>query len=290
MFDDITQKEELPAPVDTSEIDNLDLQALRARVRMYVRDNSTSLRAVANAAGVGISTFTAFLGDTYAGNNENIAKMVRAFLKSEMALSKRRLVLPAAQKFVETRSATKFITALEHAQYVPALVAIIGGAGVGKTTTLEHYRTTRPNVWHLTATPMTSSAYAMMEYLREELNVTSTAPHKVGRAIQQRLLGTKGLIIVDEAQHLVVQAIEQMRSVFDLAHIGLAFVGNEEVLSRIDGGSQKANFAQLFSRVGLRVKVPKPSAQDIDLLLDDAGIAEAGQRKLLKWIASRPGA
>ena len=68
------------------------------------------------------------------------------------------------------------------------------------------------------------------------------------------------------------------------------FAGNLEVWSRIDGGGRKAEFAQLFSRVGMRVTVNRPSDKDIEIMLDALSIYADDQRKILKFIATKPGA
>jgi DNA transposition AAA+ family ATPase len=167
---------------------------------------------------------------------------------------------------------------------------ITGGAGVSKTSAFEHYKATRPNVWILTAEPSTASPYAMLEYLREVLGIPETKPHLTSRAITTKLMNSQGLIIIDEAQHLAIKCIEQLRSIYDRANIGIVFAGNLDVWSRIDGGGRKAEFAQLFSRVGMRVTVNKPSNKDIEVMLDALNIIADEQRKMLTFIAKEPGA
>lgn len=280
--------EVLPAPLD---YDENDPDALRRRVRQYAEANSCSIKSVGLLCGVnGESTFQAWLGGKYRGNNESIEEKVRIWARNERHVVRKKSSVPDALRFVQTRAAKKFLNTLEHAQVLADIVVITGGAGVGKTSAILEYKATHPNVWHLTAEPLVSGAFAMIEYLRETLGVPQTAPHKLSRAISLKVAGTQGLIIIDEAQHLETKAIDQLRSINDRCGIGIAFVGNEEVWSRIDGGGRKAEFAQLFSRVGMRVNVPRASAKDIEALLDGNEVIEPGQRKQLKYIASLPGA
>lgn len=290
MLDHTEELEETGVSLVPEAVDQMDREALRQRVRDYVAANSTSLKNVGLVAGIAESTFTAWLSDKYKGNNERIDTNVRIWLKSEEQLGRRRMAMPTDAKFAQTRSAQKFLAALEHAQALPDIVVIVGGAGVGKTTAINHYKATRPNVLVLTAEPLIGSAFAMLDYLREVLGIPEQTRHKISRAITVKLQGTQGLIIIDEAQHLAVRCINQLRAIFDRAGIGLALVGNEEVWSRIDGGGRKAEFAQLFSRVGMRVTVARPSVKDIEIMLDASEVTEPAQRALLKTIASKPGA
>ena len=79
----------------------------------------------------------------------------------------------------------------------------------------------------------------------------------VFRMIVQRLQGTKGLLILDEAQHLMLPALESLRSIYDATECGLVLMGNEAVYSRLSG-RRSAEFAYLFSRVGMVLKLENP--------------------------------
>ena len=277
-------------PAPAADVENYEPENLRQIVRDHAAVNSTSYRAIAAAAEVGESTLTAWLKGKYKGNNENIERSVRIWLKSQQTFATAKAELPDELGFVHTRTAKNFLTTLEFAQAMPDVVVITGGAGVGKTSACLQYKATHPNVWHLTAEPSVSSSYHMMEYLRETVGLPEMASYRVSRAIMLKVRQSQGLIIVDEAQHLTTQALDQLRSVHDRSHVGLALVGNEDVWRRLDGGGRKAEFAQLFSRVGMRVTASRPTKKDVEEMMDAAGIVDDKQRATLKTIAGRPGA
>jgi DNA transposition AAA+ family ATPase len=102
--------------------------------------------------------------------------------------------------------------------------------------------------------------------------------------------GTHGLLIIDEAQHLSLSAIESIRSIHDKAEIGLVLCGNESVYARLTGGSRAATFAQLFSRIGKRLRLSQPSKADVTALVDAYGITGKDERQALIEISTRPGA
>ena len=91
--------------------------------------------------------------------------------------------------------------------------------------------------------------------------------------------------MIDEAQHLTVRALNHLRCVSDESGIGIALVGNEEIYSKLRG-SGKADFAQLFSRVGMRKHVLTNSltAEDIRNIFGPYGLDE-GALGLLSGIA-----
>jgi DNA transposition AAA+ family ATPase len=230
------------------------------------------------------------LNSRYAGNNEKIEEKVRIWLHSQKSFAAAKVAMPEPLRFVHTRSAKKFLSALEFAQAMPDVAVIVGAPGTGKTTACVQYKATHPNVWHLTAEPLISACGPVMKYLREAVGLPEMETYRIPHAMQMKIQNTQGLIIVDEAQHLSTEALDQLRSVHDRCGVGLALVGSEELWRRVDGGGRKAAFAQLFSRVGIRVAVGRSSVRDIEVLLDAAGIHDEKQRAVLKTIGQKPGA
>ncbi len=263
------------------------------QLRQIVRDHATNaqvpLSHIAKQVGAADSTFSAYINNKYKGDNERITNQVRNWVKSLKLIKLQREILPRQSKFVLTSTATKFMTVLEYAQSTPDVGVIIGRPGTGKTATINHYKTTHPNVWLMTASPSLSQPSAVLDALREVLGVPVMRYHLMLRQIINRLRGTNGLIVVDEAQFLKPLALDELRGLHDQADIGLVFAGNEEVWRQLSGNGDAAKFTQLHSRVGAKVNVAKPKLQDIADILDVYGITDKEQRDLLSGIALKPG-
>ena len=137
-----------------------------------------------------------------------------------------------------------------------------------------------------------STPRAVLEYLAEAIGVPSRgmSTQQLSRSLTRRMTGSQGLILIDEAQHLTSQTLDQLRMFYDLADVGMALMGNEAVHARLEGGARAAQFAQLFSRVGMRLARPRALKGDIEQLMDAWDIAGKGERALLVQIAKRPGA
>jgi DNA transposition AAA+ family ATPase len=266
------------------------VDATRARVRLIVKTEKRTVVSLAKEIGVGDSTFAAWLAGKYAGDNESVAIKVSTWLDARESMAKARLSLPPDVPETITHTQDLFIAALEQAQMVPDIAVLIGGAGVGKSTACRRYKATRPNVWLITADPSLASPAAMLDCLSEEVGAPETVARRRSRAIIKRLTDTKGLIIIDEANHLATAAIEQLRAIQDAAGVGLAFAGTQRLWSRIDGGGRKAEFAQLYSRVGIRVSVARPFKRDIEAVLDAAQVEDSAVRGRLATIAGKGGA
>ncbi len=264
--------------------------ALRDEVRAIMEREGMSQADVSKVSGVKYGTFTAWLSGTYAGRNENVAAEVQIWLEARKEQQNTLTKIPQAPGFQATTTARHILDVLSFAQASPDFVLVVGGAGIGKTTSLKRYQETNPNVWMITMSPTSSSPHALLMELCEEMRLSERQPMKLMRAIGRKVAGSNGLIIVDEAQHLTSKAIDQLRSIFDLGGVGVALAGNETVYSRLEGEGRKAGFAQMYSRIGMRITRPKPHAQDICALIKAWGIENKEQADLLKVIARKPGA
>ena len=172
------------------------------------------------------------------------------------------------------------------------MVVIVGGAGLGKTKTFERYQASMPNVWHV---EMTAAAGGLMSCLEEivlALGITDyirTASY-MQRAILARIRKTNGLIIIDEAQHLTVPALDQVRSLNDQGKIGLVLAGNDRVYTQLTGGNRAAYLDRLYSRVGKKIHLKRATQGDADAIINAWGINDSPCRERVRDIASKPGA
>jgi DNA transposition AAA+ family ATPase len=199
------------------------------------------------------------------------------------------------EPFAETSSAEQIYSALSYAQAWGDMAAVYGGPGVGKTRTLEHYRDSFDRVWVATMSPASSAVVPALEEVADAIGIQDTGggARRISRAITRRVRANSGgLIIIDEAQHLSMSAIEELRSIHDAARkmVGLALVGNELSYARLTGGNRSLQYAQLFSRVGLKVYIKKPSNADVRVLARAAGLKSDEAVEMLERVAQRPGA
>jgi DNA transposition AAA+ family ATPase len=267
-------------------------EAVRAELRALMAAEGLSQKALSVLCGVPYGTFSAWMGGSYAGRGDRIAEAARRGIEAHRAKARTRALAPKAPGFVATPTAEAIGGVLEHAQHMPELVVITGGPGVGKTTTAQAYRARHPNVWLLTGEPVHGTPRALLDELADTLGLAASglSSQRLSRAVTARLRGTGALVIVDEAQHLTSQTLDQLRALHDLAEIGIALLGNETVHARLEGGTRAAHYAQLYSRVGMRLARPKPQKSDIDALLDAWGVEGKAERALLHLIGRKPGA
>lgn len=276
-----------------------DLAAWRdttARLRAVAVAEGLSQSEVARRSGVSIGTISPWVKGSYAGSISNVTERVRRWLEAHEEAKRAMMTLPTAPDYVPTPTSQRLVEALLYAQTMPEFSVATMGAGVGKTTTARHYVATRPHAYLVTMRPSTAGRHAMLQELALALDVMERNPARLDRAIGGKLKrnGRHTLLILDEAQNLVDDAVNQLRYLNDEFGCGIALLGNEAVYRRFGSLShddkQRDGDAQVQSRIGLRILQRQARAGDVDAILDAWKIDDAEVRRLCHAIARKPGA
>lgn len=269
-----------------------DTDSVRARFNELAARDGRPLAQIAPETSVSYPTLHAFKTGTYKGDNARIAKQLQVYMNTREAREKTRTTMRADPGFVMTKTASRMWEVLEFAQTMPDMVMISGGAGIGKSTAIKAYAESASNVFIATAEPAHNTVPMVLMMLAEA--VGSLLDHRgayMSQSIRKRLIGTRGLLIVDEAQHLPPSGRDQIRStVFDMAGIGVALVGSDGMDKTFQSERAGGKHAQLISRVGQRFSRERPLKSDIETLLDAWGIGDDQARTVGIGIALKPGA
>lgn len=272
--------------------DLADWQSLTAQVAQVATANGWSKAEVSRRSGVPDGTFNQWFSGKYAGRLDETNQRVRQWLAAVREMEAMGRGIPISPAFIETRTAKEIFETLVYAQMMPEMVVITQAAGMGKTYTCRHFCTVRPHAYLVTMSPHTKTTHGMLVEIASALGIHQPNPAKIHRAIGERLQrnGRKTLLIIDEAQNLKDDAIDQLRSLLDVNECGIALVGNEEIYGRFAARADGPSYAQIKRRIGKRLKHSHPYPEDITRLIDAWGIKEDGARKLLTGIGNKPGA
>ncbi|MDE1149680.1 MAG: AAA family ATPase [Azospirillaceae bacterium] len=275
--------------VVTSEMMNhQDPDAVRSHVREALAEDKISQAEGARRAGMAESTFAAWLAGTYKGNNDKATADAQRWLDARRSQKVAAATVMASPAFVETETALEFIGAMQYAQIAADLTTIVGVPGVGKTRAGEAYQARTPHVWLVTMTPTTSKPSAMLAEICAEMDIPEKSSTKQARAIGRFVKGKGALLIVDEAQHLRPEALDELRALNDRYGLGIVVMGNLTVVSRLEG--KKADYAQLYSRVGVGLTCLKPRDGDVAALIGAWGVQDPEEVAFLTTVARKPGA
>lgn len=265
-------------------------QAVRAEVLRLLEKENLSRAQLAREIAIPAGSLGPWLSGSWpgGGSGEHVQAALEKWLAARVVRAETAAMVPRAPDFCQTAVAQRIFADLTFAQIIPDLVVVGGPAGVGKTSAVIAYQQANPAVWVATLDPSARGVSGALQEMCAALGIDEPNPVARRAAIVRRVAGTRGLLIIDEAQHATTQALDQVRAIHDRAKIGIALVGNETVYARLEGDGRKAAFAQLFSRIGVRSR-PRLKAEDIALMLDAWAVTDDAERRLAAEIARRPG-
>lgn len=267
-----------------------DLEELQRHLSSYLAEHGLSQEKAGKEAGVSPAAFNQFMQGKYKGDNTAVGEKILIWLASRERRTDTMQTI-GGHNYTATDTATRILQLLQFAQTAGDFSVMYGGAGVGKTSTIRHYAALNPNVWVVTMRPDTSGVASCLEEIGETMGVKSSGRvNRLSRDICRRLEDTNGLLICDEAQHLTTQALESIRSIHDASGVGLVLSGNESVYARLTGGTRSSAYAQLFSRIGKRLRLTKPAKQDVTAIAALYGITGEKELSMLAGISQKPGA
>lgn len=263
--------------------------SIQQRLLAMLDQRAVTQADVSRGIGLSGSVVSQYLKGKYPGDVSSLERRLKEYLRS--LESSERKALPEAPSYIKTPSGERVISALRHAQLIGTISVVYGGAGLGKTCAIEQYRANGLNVWVSTMTPAHKGVVSALEAVAESMNLHAIGGAKrIFDAIVKRGMKSQGLIVIDEAQHLSTEALDQLRSIPDATGVGMALVGNETIYSRMSNDKRAAYLDRLHSRVGRRVALKAASRDDIDAVITAWGVVDGGAKRLLVQMAQRAGA
>ena len=236
--------------------------ALQAQLDAYLSEQSGLPQSKAAAMiGVSPTALSQYRNSKYPGDVEAVESKIEEFLRTRSAAAQ-----AEAEKapylsagYVPTSVSEDVYKAIQYCQLERGIVVLHGDAGIGKTRGAARFVQDNPaNAIYIRCTPVGGTLTAMLRQLGTALKLPATRNRlELSMAIHDRLKGTDKVIIIDEAQNLRFDALEELRSLSDPDDLtgesgtGICLIGNSEVYSRMLG-KQEAQFAQQFSRVRFR--------------------------------------
>lgn len=233
------------------------------QIKQHISDNGISQAKLAKESGINAGALSAYLNGSYQGDIASVEAKLTAYFDKKEVQAREFVEAPA---FIETATARQIFKTLEFAQIATCLATIYGASGVGKTKAIQEFAKSHANVWLVTASPSRSSLSEILYEIALELGIND-APRRKGtlsRLIARKIKGTEGLLIVDEADHLPYDALEELRIMQEEAGIGLVLVGNDKVYTRMKGGIHPSHeYARLWSRVAKNTSIQKAKKADV---------------------------
>ena len=224
---------------------------IRELLQKTIDAKSYTAAAVAQAINYSESTVSMYLSGKYKANTARIEAAIVPWLRREGVS----LAGADDDSDVETRTVQAVRNACTSALEEGLMAAVIGPPGVGKTFALQRWqawaRKERLRFVVITANVHTS-AVALLRELGVALGLRDRTAALLLAAIIDKLNREPSMIIVDEAQHLGVKALETIRAIHDGTMTGVVFAGSLQLKSTLEEGDRHSvELAQLQDRIAI---------------------------------------
>ncbi|NQT63975.1 MAG: AAA family ATPase [Candidatus Marinimicrobia bacterium] len=242
----------------------------------YMEYSGKSQNVVARAAGISPTTLSLWLNGKYEDKSKSLLKRLEAFLTREYS----RQTYSVDEHFVDTEISKEIMDVLNYCHTHNDMGVVYGTPGLGKTVTAVEYATKHPDTIMITAFKGFSRGVIISSIAQDLELMTRMSIYQQFQMSVKALQGSDRLLIIDEAQFLTNDSLEIVRSIHDQAGVGVVYLGQPS-LSRKMMGKEAEFFAQLYSRLGVKLTLADPEFEDIKLVAKSYGITNTDIHKFL---------
>ncbi len=218
--------------------------ALQARVEQFLKEKGLSQAKAAPIMGFSPTALSHYRRSMYEGDVAALERKIEEFFKAQDeqdASTEKALPYKPIQDYIPTSISEDVYKLIRYCQLEKGMVIIHGDAGIGKTKGAEKFVRDNPtSSVYIQATPSTGTVGSVLSLVARALRVTECRKKvELIAAIREKLDGTNRIIIIDEAQHLQLRALDEIRAWTEpnpenkLPGIGIALIGNSTVYSRM---------------------------------------------------------
>jgi DNA transposition AAA+ family ATPase len=284
-----------------TEFTNDEHAEIRRKIEVIKASEGLIQAEISRQSEVPESTLSGYLKNRYGGDIDVVAAKLHRWLQSRERAAELRMRLPVAPLFQPLFTSTRILSLLDMAREMGRMVSVTGDPGTSKTATARQYCAETSRAWLATMDPSTAGVPTMLLEVLQAMGEPETkgTPQVLARRVVTKATEAKGVIVIDEAQHLSDKALEQIRAINDTTRrmgspIGIALIGNETMKNRVAGNGTKIEFAQVSSRIAQRRVFKRPDPRDVVSLAQawaDANKEILGKTELdyLQRIAAMPG-
>ena len=261
-------------------------------IALIAADQGWNKSEVARRADMAIGTFSGWYDGTYKGRYDVTSAKVENLIRQVNEEAEARASLPVDPDFLQSRVARELFEVFTYAQIMPTIGIATVVSGLGKTMAAEAYKASHPHVYLVTLSPSSSSPHTMKQEIGDALGLDTKYGATLKGAITETLKrdGFSALLIIDEAQNLTDECINELRHFRDQAKCGLVLLGNDEATTPYASRDIKHASAQVSRRVGYRMSIMRPYPEDLETFLDAWSLKGDDLRTMARKVMLKPGA
>lgn len=214
----------------------------------FLENSKVSASALARAIGVNSGAISQFRKGAYKGNNELLANKIAKYIKEyAQKCDEKGKNGEIKDEIFRSRDFKMAEFVIKEAINEKEIALIYGVPGSGKTTILKEFAKNYPNSVLIEVTPHTNARILLDDILKALKIESPRAMQDKIWAIVRFLRSSDKIILIDEAEHLPLRALEDLRRIYDFSNTPVILCGTEILLNNLMGKGKELK--QLYSRI-----------------------------------------
>lgn len=221
------------------------------------------------------SLYNQWIHGKYRGPTDEIERLATAWLDRQDMAAAAMTIVDRDIDWIRLDISEQIWTAFEYAYVYNDFNVVYGNPGLSKSMTAREYAS-QHGTWMVTLSEVTGGITSGLEEIAEALGLklewSQSFRRRATKEIRAKLKSSNRMLIIDEAQFASKALVEEIRSIWDFAQVGIVLVGNEKVHNQMTGGNQRAAFAQVRSRIAMSVRPKAPTDADVRKVANAWGV------------------
>lgn len=215
---------------------------LRKEFKTFLEVNDLKQAHVARSLGLSPAVISQWLKGEYKGDNETLEKKISQFMAN---FNIKRVEVQ--EEIVKTRDLVSAHFVMDEAVVGREMAVLYGNPGTGKSVAVKEWVKEHPEAILIEVIPG-MRVKSLLQEIARKLGIDANAKaEELVVQISKEFKRRDGVLVIDEAEHLSVTALENVRRIWDFSRVPIILVGTYGLIKNLKGN--RGELLQLYSRI-----------------------------------------
>ena len=235
---------------------------LRKEFKSFLEVNDLKQAHVARSLGLSPAVISQWLKGEYRGDNETLEKKISQFMAN---FNIKRVEVQ--EEIVKTRDLVAAHFVMDEAVVGREMTVLYGNPGTGKSVAIKEWVKEHPEAILIEVIPG-MRVKSLLQEIARKLGIDANAKaEELVIQIAKEFKRRDGVLVIDEAEHLSVTALENVRRIWDFSRVPIILVGTYGLIKNLKGN--RGELLQLYSRIKGKWEFKELSEDDFKKLFGE---------------------